>query len=701
MLSIDDSHPARSEVEKISALPQAKALRISYICLLLIALLVPIAMGNLSIFNIPGFGSITYDQFDLVKKTLIEIFVLVALFFYILSLLFEGTRLRLSPVFLFLAFFLVWVSIATLTSIDPEISIFGKYRRYEGFLAFLMYALVAFLSLQLIDTKARLRLLLWMFLFSSTLVAMYGLMQALGLDPISWGSLSFESKRAFSTYGNPNMLGSFIVMPLTIAFGFALFEKHQVLKSLAWFLFYLYAIVCLVTFTRGAWLGAFIGCVSVCVMAFRCKLRPSRIDFMFAAALLLVLIAVVAISVIFGEDATNVWTRLTTALSGTGSASTRKMIANSALLSIQERPFFGWGPDTFRLVSPLFKDPAYSQAAGALSVADNAHNWPLQLASGIGIPGTVLLYLYFAGVLIHSHKNFDPELSASIDYEIPILASAVVAYLIDMFFGLSLTGTTSFLFMFCGVLAGYGCERMAGLKKGIALNGQSVIKLLIALFSSVFMALGLFHTFKTFAADFMFYQAHNAKGHVKVNLITDAITLNPYNDYYRSQAAFTQYGCFLDTLGEYNKLVIEEGRASAEKSSLFDDLQESKVLSEQMLLYAHQKTPYEFDNFVFLTSFYNTIAKEGVQDSADSAQKALTVAEQGVSLVPNGVALLMQYAIALEVNGRQDQALEIAKRAADLDTDYKPAWKKLKNISDTAGDKKMAAYAQKNLDRLE
>ena len=49
------------------------------------------------------------------------------------------------------------------------------------------------------------------------------------------------------------------------------------------------------------------------------------------------------------------------------------------------RPFFGFGADTFRLVFPAYKPVEYVAAAGYLSVADNVHDYPLQLAAGITI----------------------------------------------------------------------------------------------------------------------------------------------------------------------------------------------------------------------------------------------------------------------------------------------------------------------------
>ena len=55
------------------------------------------------------------------------------------------------------------------------------------------------------------------------MVSAYGVIQFLGLDFLQWGQLPFEPNRAFSTYGNPDLLGGFIVLalPLALALVFA------------------------------------------------------------------------------------------------------------------------------------------------------------------------------------------------------------------------------------------------------------------------------------------------------------------------------------------------------------------------------------------------------------------------------------------------------------------------------------------------
>ena len=116
----------------------------------------------------------------------------------------------------------------SVTSIHPLTALFGKYRRFEGFISFLNYGVIFFLVLQLADNMRRTRALAKTLFWSGTLVSLYGVMQFLAIDPIKWGDLPFEAQRAFSTYGNPDLLGGFLVFPLAISLVLALSEEDTI-----------------------------------------------------------------------------------------------------------------------------------------------------------------------------------------------------------------------------------------------------------------------------------------------------------------------------------------------------------------------------------------------------------------------------------------------------------------------------------------
>ena len=78
--------------------------------------------------------------------------------------------------------------LTSFTSISLATALFGKYRRFEGFFSFLTYAVVYFLAVQLADRPSRIRSIARTLLISGAIVAFYGVLQYLGLDPISWGA---------------------------------------------------------------------------------------------------------------------------------------------------------------------------------------------------------------------------------------------------------------------------------------------------------------------------------------------------------------------------------------------------------------------------------------------------------------------------------------------------------------------------------
>ena len=119
---------------------------------------------------------------------------------------------------------------------------------------------------------------------------------------------------------------------------------------------------------------------------------------------------------------------------GSGSGQTRTEIWQAALRAIKERPILGWGADTFRLVFPKFKPVEYVRDAGGVSVADNAHNYPLQLATGIGIPGMLLLYGIFVWAGVRSFGTVFRRSDDSSRLLVGAFWAAAAGYLVHLMF---------------------------------------------------------------------------------------------------------------------------------------------------------------------------------------------------------------------------------------------------------------------------
>ena len=88
--------------------------------------------------------------------------------------------------------------------------------------------------LQYADRPARVLTLARALFWSSVVVAGYGVLQYVGWDPVRWGVSSFEANRAFSTFGNPDLLGGFLVFSVPVALALALAERRTWHRLVYW-----------------------------------------------------------------------------------------------------------------------------------------------------------------------------------------------------------------------------------------------------------------------------------------------------------------------------------------------------------------------------------------------------------------------------------------------------------------------------------
>lgn len=105
--------------------------------------------------------------------------------------------------------------VSTLLSVTPRVSLLGSYARSQGTFTTFSYIVVFLMILQGMRTRAQLDRLLTFIIVSSLPVALYGVLQRLGLDPFPWKNVG---RRVSGTMGNPIFLAAYLTMvfPLTI-----------------------------------------------------------------------------------------------------------------------------------------------------------------------------------------------------------------------------------------------------------------------------------------------------------------------------------------------------------------------------------------------------------------------------------------------------------------------------------------------------
>ena len=649
------------------------AQRVVWYCLHALVLSVPLAVSNWT--WLPGVDMPwTFDQFDIVKAVLMRGITLVAFGAWAWHVLVEGGSVRRTKVDYLILAVLGWVALSAVFSIHPPTAIFGKYRRFEGLISFVTYATMYFLAVQMLDRVTRIRALARTLFYSGTAVSLYGTMQYLGIDPLSWGRLPFEPNRAFSTYGNPDLLGGFIVFPLVISLGLALSEKDHRWRIAYWSGF-LVTVVCWITaFTRGAWIGWAVGLIFLGFAAWRLRTRFTRVDWSFTGAIAAVAAVVVVRSLTADHAVLNVWRRLVSIFEfDAGSALTRFQIWDAAWRATLDRPVFGFGADTFRLVFPQYKPIEYSQTVGHISVADNVHNYILQLTSAIGIPGMLLLYGLFATVAVLSARAVfarlepaeasSPRAAAALaegDAGRLIVAAfwaACAAYVVHLTFALSVTGSTFLLWISMAALMA-PCARVVEFKPppwGTLAAGIVLVAVTVASVGNIVYLV----------ADHHYLNARiGASYPERLASAERAVVLNPYNDMYRAEVGVAHSDAFKQLTGQ---LIAAEQSGDPRAPELRAQAEQIFRLAETALLDTIDYVEHEYDNYVFLASLYNRAG--GALDVA-YLERTREIALRGIELSEYGPAIRLQYAIALTSLGDYDEAQRQLEFAIEIDPRY-------------------------------
>ena len=316
--------------------------------------------------------------------------------------------------------------LTTLTSIVPRISFFGSYPRPEGAYAVLAYLVVFALIAQGLRTRAQFDRLIFTLILTSVPVALYGLVQLIGLDPFVWSREIGE--RISSTMGNPIFLGAFLLFPFALAVGKTI-ESARILQNekrnrtaLTLAIVYggialLHMVVLLLTASRGPFLGwvatlAFLA-LTLALVGRRLKWARVLIALGVLGALALGAMNIPNSPLAGFRDVPTIGRLATLAVNPGDSASARlwywegvaRLVAPHAPLQFpggtvdalnSVRPLIGYGPDSLYLTYNQFYPPELLRLTSYDTLIDRSHNetWDVLAASGLlGLVGYQAIFL--------------------------------------------------------------------------------------------------------------------------------------------------------------------------------------------------------------------------------------------------------------------------------------------------------------------
>jgi len=640
--------------------------RFAFYALLVIIFLVPIAF-NILLFRS---GSATADAFDTIKVWVLRVGTMVVLAAWIVDLLKNGGEIRYHKIYLLVAGFLVWITISTVVSVSPLTAFFGKYRRYDGLWSYLIYAVLFFVAIQYVTSFKRIKLVAQTLCFSSLFVTFYGLLQAVGID-LPWATLPFEKFRSFSTYGNPDLLAGFLAFGFFITLGLVLSEERRSWRVFYWIVLLMNGVVMITAKSRSIWVGGAVGLVVAVILLVKQKPRWMKLDFGFAGVVGSGAVAAAVSSLWSTSDVMNFGKRLASIFQfNAGSGQTRFEIWGAAIRAIKQRPIFGWGSDTFRLVFRRFEPYVYNRDAGYRSVADNVHNFPLQLAAGVGLAGMLAFYAIMIWVVVPAIKLcVAPSDEHKGERMIFIgFVAAVIAYNVHLFFGLSLPGASFLLWILLGILIvpRTRAVEIAPVRLAVPL---SIATIVLACVPCVFATSYLIADHYYYLASAYYQQSQSASGSSStataasdaannlagsIAMAQSSTRLNPNIEMYRTQEA------------------ISLGDAAQQQTS---GLNVTVKQAEDSFTKLFKLSPYEYDSYLMAGSFWLSMAQQyestgKITQARAYYDKTVKKLAPQVKAMPNGLGLRYQYAMALQGQGKTAQALAQLKYCMKGDSNF-------------------------------
>ena len=486
----------------------------------------------------------TYDFYNLPKIIFLHTATLIMLSIWFYEIARDGYFVyRRTSMDLPLFLFALAIIFSTIFSVNPLISIFGQYRRFEGLPTLLNYIILFYLAFYFIKKEKQIKYLAMALVAASLLISVYGIAQYFGYEFLGVASLPFGG-RIFSSLGNPVFLAAFLAMsvPITIVF-------FSYAKNIWLYLFLtgtlLIEMVCLFfTYSRGGWLGFLAGMVFLVIFFGKRFLQKRRV---FIVLVCLSLMAVLMSTFFLGSLKENIssseFSRIASSFAlKEGTVGTRLSIWGSTVKMIADRPILGYGPELFRTIFPQYRSLDFIRIEGEKTMPDRAHNDFLHMAAGTGLLG-LAFYLWTLIAFFLSTKILLKKIRGSDAYPLFVgLLAACVGYIVQIQFEPSMVGVAPLFWLFMGgamAMGNFAGFRVWGTKRFKPPSSPTFRKFIIMLFGVVLIVvLSIsFYLGTIITADIHLYNGGKLKILGQINGSIDgfekAVALNPYYNTYR------------------------------------------------------------------------------------------------------------------------------------------------------------------------
>jgi len=382
---------------------------------------------------------------------------------------------------------------STIFSIDPHVSWWGYYSRFNGGLlslltyAFLYYAFVSNMK------KVHVQHVITISLISGLIVSVWGLPSHFGYDPtcfifrgnfdVSCWTSAFQPKaRIFSTLGQPDWLAAYLtlLLPLALAYGIAAIQKKDVRQSIYYFfLSALFYIDFLFSRSKGSFLALAIALIVFFIIFFvfsqETKERAKILGGIIIGFAIITFFAGTTFAqfdrftfshVIDSLQRQNIASTKTSSssqsqanaitgeLGGTDSGKIRLFVWEGAIQTWLHNPLFGTGVETFAFAYYLYRPAGHNLTSEWDYLYNKAHNEYLNYLATTGTFGLLSYLAIIFFFLYHNGKYWlsrfkNKRKSSYLEQEGLVLLGLFAGFLtiiISNFFGFSVVILNEYFF---------------------------------------------------------------------------------------------------------------------------------------------------------------------------------------------------------------------------------------------------------------
>ena len=435
-----------------------------------------------------------YELFEFNKMIGVYIITTLIVTSWIVKMILQKEiRISRTPLDIPIALFVGSQLISTLFSIDPHVSWFGYYSRFNGGMwSVISYVVLYYAYMSNKTNWTNETHLLKATLITGSLVALYGVLERLGIDKDLW--VQDVQNRVFSTLGQPNWLAAYLValLPLSMALALKTQNSRWSLSSAFWVLVNILLFTTLLfTRSRSGLLGFVVADVVLWGILFINFIRPPLAkgpnftklrwaqqgsDLLTPAILIHLLFALIVfingtgtpgidryvtfsglqkvITQTKEEVAPNVKpTGPALEVGGTESGTIRKYVWQGAINAWKSSPktiLFGTGTETFAFAFYQFRPVGHNLTSEWDFLYNKAHNEYLNYLATTGIFGLGSYLLFIGTFIMWFIKTQISNLKSQQGEKIlhTALFAGWLSILVTNFFGFSVVIMQVFLFIF-------------------------------------------------------------------------------------------------------------------------------------------------------------------------------------------------------------------------------------------------------------